>query len=226
MRLVRGTHREGARRARRRGRGPRQLRHQARHRDLRPADDGRRRLRGHDRRARVFGTASRGRRRGARSRSGGAQKPPPAAVRRDRAVDPGAPDIDGASASVRGMAVGRLRAVHPGDPLGGVAVPSGDPRQPPPRHHDDGHPGVAGHAGRVRVVGSRARVPGRGRGRRGDGRRLRRWRRGARVFRDRVGDRRPAAARALLRGTGQTAVEPRAPRAARARREDGATRER
>ena len=65
--------------------------------------------------------------------------------------------------AVPGLGVGRVRAVHAGDPLVGVAVPPRDAGEPAPRRDHDGHARVARHHRRLRVVGRRARVPRRGR---------------------------------------------------------------
>ena len=151
----------------------------------------------------------------------------PRLVRGGRADHPRGRDLDGARSAVRGLAVGRVRAVHAGDPVVGVALPPGHPRQPPPPHHHHGHARVAGHDRRLRVVGRGAGVPRRRRA--GDECRRgvrRRRRRPARLLRDRRRDRHPAAPREVLRGAGAAPVERCAPGPPRARREDGPPRER
>ncbi len=62
-------------------------------------------------------------------------------------------------AAVLGLAVGRLRALHPGHPVVGLAVPPRHPREPAPRRHDHGHARLARHHRGVPVVGRRAGVP-------------------------------------------------------------------
>ena len=91
-----------------------------------------------------------------RSRGRGAARPDAAPRGRGRARHPGRRDLDGARSAVLGLAVGRVRALHPDHPVVGVALPPRHARQPAPRRHDHGHARLARHASR-RTCGRRSR---------------------------------------------------------------------
>ena len=151
MRLVRLPHRAQPERAGRR-RGDRQPRHRPGGGALRSERRVGRRPRGNGR--------GRGLRRSAgvracapRRRVGCAAAAP---RRRSRAERARRPARDGDAAPVRGLGVGRVRALDAGRPLGGLALPSRRlPDGAPPRG-DDGHADLDRDARRLGLVDGRA----------------------------------------------------------------------
>ena len=95
-----------------------------------------------------------------RSRADGAARP---AGRRGGAHRPGDRDGDGAGAAVRVLAVGVAHPGRAGRDLGCVALPPRSLDQPAARRDHDGHPGLVGRAGSVRLVARRAVLGHRGR---------------------------------------------------------------
>ena len=221
MRRVRVPGRARAERPRRRL-GVGQLRDGAGGRRLRPCHDhpGRAHPRRRGDRLRRASPRCRSRARGRRPD----EEPSPASDRRRRALAAGVADGDDPGASVPVLAVALPRARDAGRPLGGLAVSRRRVEEPAPRRGDDGHPDLGRHARGLGLVGRRALLPRRRRGRNDDARRSRpvaERRLRPDLPRGRLRRRDVHARGALLRGPGEAARRGRAPRARPAGREAG-----